>query len=46
MRFDGVQITYDSTDKSYIIEALTGSLEYKNNYQNCKIKKKFLMSLK
>ena len=38
--YDGVQITYDSTDKSYIIEALTGSLEYKNNYQNCKIKKK------
>ena len=38
--YDNVQITYDSTDKSYIIEALTGSVEYAHNYQNCKIKKK------
>ena len=38
--YDNVQITYDSTNKSYIIEALTGSVEYAHNYQNCKIKKK------
>ena len=38
--YDKVEIVYNSTDKSYIIEALTGSVEDSNNYQNCKIKKK------
>ena len=38
--YNNVQITYDSTDKAYIIEALTGSVEYAKSYQNCKIKKK------
>jgi hypothetical protein len=42
--YDDIEIVYDQKDTSFTIQALTGSLEDANNYKQCKIKKKDIVS--